>query len=233
MNLKQITNKLNIFGFNRFCPVCQKHARVFRDAGVPARKDVRCCHCGSLERHRLFWGYFEKELKKREPLSACRILHFAPESHIEKKIRSLSVGHYVTTDLFNDRVDVKSDIMNLPFEDNEFDLIICSHVLEHVQDDRIALKELKRVLRKGGIAVIMVPITSKITIEDPYEQDPKVRLEKFGQEDHYRRYGWDFDKRLQSGGFSFKHLKPEGLFSRNLVKKMRLQSSENAMYECL
>jgi SAM-dependent methyltransferase len=96
----------------------------------------------------------------------------------------------------------RADARELPFEDDSFDAILCVHVLEHVADDRAALRELRRVLRPRGWAVIQVPILRDKTIEDPAEQDPAQRLRRFGQDDHVRVYGEDFFDRLSEAGFT-------------------------------
>lgn len=98
-------------------------------------------------------------------------------------------------------VDRKEDITALSFEDESFDFIYCSNVLEHVPDDLAAMGELNRVLCRGGVAVIQVPIRGEVTFEDPSVTDEEERTRLFGQEDHVRYYGRDIAGRLQSAGF--------------------------------
>ena len=93
------------------------------------------------------------------------------------------------------------DITRLTFSDRNFDFVWCSHVLEHVPDDQIAMRELRRVLTDDGLCVVQVPIWRRTTYEDPAIVAPEARLEAFGQKDHVRLYGFDIETRLTSAGF--------------------------------
>lgn len=146
------------------CPICGyggPFVRLFSFAGP--RKHAECPKCGSLERHRLQF------LVMRESLGflsgkEVRMLHFAPEAFL-MQIFSSRFGRYETADLFMDGVDHKVDIQELPFEDGSYDFVFASHVLEHIGDDRRAIREIRRVLRPGGLAVLPVPIVCDKTIE--------------------------------------------------------------------
>jgi predicted SAM-dependent methyltransferase len=115
---------------------------------------------------------------------------------MEKKLRE-SPPRYMTADFQRPDVDVRLDIVSMPFADNAFKGIICSHVLEHVVDDRSAMRELSRVLDPDGWALVIVPIAARETYEDPAVVEPAARLREFGQEDHVRRYGLDVEQRLE------------------------------------
>lgn len=130
-----------------------------------------------------------------------RFLHLAPEPELQAHFEHLSSLCYVTLDLQMSNVDVHGDVTRLPFPDAAFDCIYASHVLEHVPDDRQAMRELRRVLRPGGWAILQVPITDDATFEDPSVTSPKERERLFGQWDHVRRYGPDYRDRLQEAGF--------------------------------
>ena len=110
---------------------------------------------------------------------------------------------YTSADLFSPIVDVKADILDLPFEDESFDIIFCNHVLEHIEDDTKAMSELYRVMKKGGWGIFQVPM--KNSLEKSYEdfsiKDPKERQKHFGQYDHVRWYGMDYFERLKNAGF--------------------------------
>jgi SAM-dependent methyltransferase len=121
---------------------------------------------------------------------------------LEKKLRKIIGKGYITADLFDQKVDLLMDITKIQFPDNFFDFIYCSHVLEHVPDDRQAMREFKRVLAINGVAFLNVPITTERTVEDPSISDPQERLRLFGQDDHVRRYGLDYVSRLEDAGFS-------------------------------
>lgn len=156
----------------------------------------------SLERHRLLWLYLKNET---DFFSAKKkTLHFAPEQAFYKCFKKMKNLDYVTTDLNSPLADVKADICNLPFKDNEFDIILCNHVLEHIQDDTKAMQELYRVLKVGGMGVFQIPqdLNRDITFEDHSITDKKERSKIFGQYDHVRIYGRDYFDKLRSVGFN-------------------------------
>ncbi len=131
------------------------------------------------------------------------IAHFAAESGFSDVVRKGAGNRrYVRVDLQSPLSDVHADICKLPFRDAEFDAVICNHVLEHIPDDRLAMRELRRILRPGGVAVLMVPFQpDRQTYEDPTVVDPERRTELFGQFDHVRLYGSDYLDRLRGAGF--------------------------------
>lgn len=181
-----------------FCPVCRSQPERF--AEHRGRKAARCPECGSLERHRFSVAVLEDRLK--DPSKLGRVLHFAPERAVGAYLRKRANRGYVTCDLSARRVDVNCDIANTPFADSEFDLIYCSHVLEHVPHDRSAMRELFRITKPGGMALIMVPIGAGPTDEDPAKAaSPELRKRYYGQDDHVRRYGMDIVERLEEARF--------------------------------
>lgn len=155
----------------------------------------------SLERHRQLWLYLKNETDFFS--NKYKVLHIAPEQEFLRKFRKMKNLDYTSADLFSPIVDVKADIVNLPFEDDSFDVIICNHVLEHIVDDRKAMSELYRVMKKGGWGILQVPMKNSLTktYEDFSITDPKERQKHFGQYDHVRWYGMDYFERLQSAGF--------------------------------
>jgi SAM-dependent methyltransferase len=163
--------------------------------------------CGSLERHRFAWLF----LRDRTDLldgRPKRVLHVAPEPCLAESLApSLGPG-YLTADLEDPRAMVRVDITAIDLEDASVDVVCCSHVLEHVVDDRRAMRELRRVLRPDGWALFSVPITASRTIEDPTVEDPEERLRLFGQGDHVRRYGPDVEERLREAGFDVTVVSP-------------------------
>ena len=160
-----------------------------------------CPRCFSLERHRIIWHFLVDNLdfinKKR------RMLHIAPEQCFYYKFRKLGNLDYTTADLESPLADILMDITEIPFEDERFDFIMCNHVLEHVKDDRKAMSELFRVLKKGGEAILQVPLDyqREFTYEDENVTSPEERKIKFWGRDHVRLYGRDYLKRLNKIGW--------------------------------
>jgi hypothetical protein len=179
------------------CPCCGESFRAFADQnGKPGE---RCPRCWSVSRNRFLYLYLREE-GLIDP--ALHVLHIAPEEGIHRHYKG-STG-YVAGDLIPSvRVRQTMTVEALPFADDCFDLVLCSHVLEHVTDDRLALREFHRVLRPGGRALLQHPIllTRATTDDDPSVTDPAERLRRFGQEDHVRLYGRDFDDRVREAGF--------------------------------
>ncbi|HLY47796.1 MAG TPA: class I SAM-dependent methyltransferase [Solirubrobacteraceae bacterium] len=130
-----------------------------------------------------------------------RILHIAPEPSLAAKLRT--IPGYISADLNPVRAMRTMDITAIPFADESIDVILCNHVLEHIPDDLAALRELRRVLVPDGVAYMQHPISyDRDTYEDPSIASEKGRLRAFGQEDHVRVYGRDFDTRLKAAGFA-------------------------------
>jgi SAM-dependent methyltransferase len=159
-------------------------------------------------------------------------LHIAPEQILEQKLRPLIGKGYITADLMQAYVDVKMDITDINSPDAYFDFIYCSHVLEHVPDDLKAMREFRRVLADGGIAILLVPITAEKTIEDLSVQDPKERRRLFGQEDHVRKYGPDYVFRLENAGFNVEVLEPEDFLDAREIERMGITPAAGVIYVC-
>jgi SAM-dependent methyltransferase len=147
-----------------------------------------------------------------------RVLHFAPESSLEGRFREHPNLDYVSMDLHGRGAMVRGDITDIDAPDDSFDFILCSHVLEHVPDDRKAMRELVRVLRPDGRAVVVVPIKRDDTYEDPSITDPHERDRIFGR-DHVRICGRDYRDRLSAAGFAVQEIDyAEGLAPEVLTR---------------
>ena len=183
------------------CPCCGGTFEGFGQYGLTPRKNARCPDCGAKERHRLLWLY----LKNRTNLFAdkLKVLHFAPEQSFGKTLAAQPNLEYVSADLSSGRAMVKADITGTPFPSNAFDVVLCSHVLEHVPDDGAAMREVYRMLKPGGWAILQIPIdlNREKTYEDERITSPEERERAFGQHDHVRVYGRDYKRRLQNAGF--------------------------------
>jgi predicted SAM-dependent methyltransferase len=194
------------------------------------RQDAECVHCGALERHRLLWLFLQKktDLFDGKPK---KMLHVAPEPCFESRFKEQLAGDYLTADLLN-RAMVKMDITDIQYASESFNVIYCSHVFEHVPDDRQAMREFFRVLKSNGWAILLVPITSEKTYEDFSIVDPKERLRAFGQEDHVRRYGPDFVERLREAGFAVEITKVSDLAGREDAVRMGLTPDSGDIFYC-
>lgn len=217
------------------CPLCKgTFSRWKGDATIGS-----CPYCGSASRHRLLKLSLQDEWTRHPP--QVDILHFAPEWGTQRDLRlDPHVRRYVTADLGARGVDVHCDITHMDFPSETFDIVLCSHVLEHIPNDRQAIHELYRVLRPGGIAYIQVPYRSTAcTDEDPTVTSPAEREKRFGQFDHVRVYGTDLADRLREAGFVVDELRPVremaeqdvvrwGLWDDNIFRCQRLASAERS-----
>ena len=213
------------------CPFCGGHFREFLPTGVIPRANARCLSCRSLERHRLAWLY----LRDRTNLLSdnLRLLHFAPEKCLQRAFRSIPNVEYFSVDLDSALAMLTMDITSIPCQENSFDAIFCSHVLEHIIDDGRAMSELFRVLRPGGWAILQVPIdlSRGETFEDRHIVSPEEREHVFGQWNHVRVYGRDYTDRLEKSGFAVRvdgYVKELG---DDLVRKYGLDRTEE-IYFC-
>ncbi|WP_426090945.1 class I SAM-dependent methyltransferase [Flavobacterium sp. DSR3-2] len=231
-------------------PIDGKSFKMFLPYGYGTqRNNVLSPSTLSLERHRLLWLYLNKEtdffqpelvsgssvanikrikLRDAETNSALKVLHFAPEQAFYKLFRNQKNLDYTTTDLFSPLADVKADICNLPFEDNQYDVILCNHVLEHIPDDTKAMQELYRVLKPGGMAILQIPqdLSRATTFADDTITDQKERAKIFGQYDHVRIYGRDYFDKLRSIGFKVIEEDYTDKIAPELVKKYCLAKGE-------
>ncbi|MFA7444380.1 MAG: methyltransferase domain-containing protein [Flavobacteriaceae bacterium] len=189
---------------NRYTdPIDGRNFRKFLPYGYEnQRENVLSPSTLSLERHRLLWLYLQNETDFFT--TPKKVLHFAPEQAFYKRFRKQKNLDYTTTDLNSPLADVKADICNLPFKDEEFDVILCNHVLEHIPDDTKAMQELYRILKKGGMAILQIPqdLSREKTFEDNSITDRKERARIFGQYDHVRIYGRGYFDKLRSVGFT-------------------------------
>jgi SAM-dependent methyltransferase len=187
-----------------------------------------CPRCRSSERHRLAKVVLEPVIGP----TTDRIIHFAPERPVEKWLRAIG-KEYVSADLHSSRAMHQADLTHLPYEDGSFSLVWCSHVLEHIEADHLAMGEIYRVLSPGGAAVIMVPVYGDRTYEDASITTPEERLIHFKQRDHVRLYGRDIVDRLSGTGFQVE-IHTVAQVRQSLVEEMRLDyPSTREVYWCL
>ncbi|MCF6168288.1 class I SAM-dependent methyltransferase [Lutibacter sp.] len=180
----------------------------------------------SLERHRLLWLYLKNETTFFT--STKKVLHIAPEQCFLKQFKALSNLDYITADLNSPIADVKADICDLPFKENTFDIILCNHVLEHIENDKKAMSELFRVLKPEGMGIFQVPqdLNREKTYEDITITSPEERTKHFGQYDHVRIYGKDYFDKLRTVGFTVNEIDYSSTLPNNLIEKYCLVKGE-------
>jgi predicted SAM-dependent methyltransferase len=215
---------------NKFTdPIDEKSFKMFLPYGYgKQRNNVLSPSTLSLERHRLLWLWLQNETDFFSSSELKKVLHFAPEQEFYKRFKKQNNIEYVTTDLLSPLADVKADICNLPFADNDFDILFCNHVLEHIPDDTKAMQELYRVLKPGGMAVLQIPqdLKREKTFSDNSITDQKERAAIFGQYDHVRIYGRDYFDKLRSIGFEVEEVNYTSKIGADLVAKYCLASGE-------
>jgi len=192
------------WGRRHYCCVCESSLRLFQPLICGSYSDFQarlCPVCRSVVRLRFAWLVIrdKTDLLDGRPR---RMLHIAPERCLTLRFRKIPGLDYLSADLKSPLAMVKMDITQIQYPENSFDVIFCSHVLEHVPDDRKALRELYRVLRPGGWAVLMVPLRRRETLEDPSVTEPAERLKRFGYPDHVREIGFDYIERIREAGFT-------------------------------
>ncbi len=227
------------------CPYCQKSFSKFLPGGfdlpVLFEKEVVgagyrtnnvCPRCYSLDRDRLIYLFLQE---KTNMFSAkLSVFHVAPEGCIRALLTDLpNISYHAGVKYLEGYYyDLKTnliDITNAPFGDDEFDVIICNHVLEHIPEDWKAMREIYRMLKPGGWAILQVPISKilKETFEDPSIVKPEDRERVFGQFDHVRIYGQDYQSRLENAGFTVKVHNPFRDKWSVDIKKFAINPDEN------
>lgn len=214
-----------------FCPCCEGSFSKFLTFGLQRRPNAMCPKCLSLERHRLLWLYLKNQTNLLS--ASLKFLHVAPEYLLQKLLAALPNINYLSADLQPNQAMVQMDITDIQYQDNVFDAILCSHVLEHIPNDLKAMQELYRVLKPGGWAILQVPIEPKLekTIEGSPDLSPEERERLFGHHDHVRTYGRDYLERLEKAGFTVKVDSYAQHLGIEKMKKFGLMADED-IYFC-
>ncbi|MGB5965972.1 MAG: methyltransferase domain-containing protein [Sulfurimonadaceae bacterium] len=181
----------------------------------------------------MLWIFFKTRTNLFNGLQK-EMLHVAPEPVFQKLLSKQLGEGYLTADLYNPAAMVKMDITDIQYPDNTFDVIYCSHVLEHVDDDKKAMKEFYRTLKPDGWAILLVPILEGPTYEDPSITDPQERLKAFGQEDHVRKYGTDlvYLNRLKEAGFNVQITEASEFLDSEQITRMGITEAAQDIYYC-
>lgn len=212
------------------CPVCEKKFRKFLSYGsnVAHRENVLCPYDLTLERHRVMWLY----LKQKSDFFTkpnLKVMHIAPEQCFHGRFKKQKNLDYTTGDLLSPIADLHFDLHDIPLEDDQYEVIFCNHVMEHVKDDLQCMKELYRIMKPGGWGIMQVPIDASRTetYEDWSITSPEEREKHFWQYDHVRLYGLNYPKRLEEAGFKvdiidFSKELPTEVFERYRIPKSEL-----------
>lgn len=202
------------------CSLCGYEGH-FYPFGASPRLSAACARCGSVERQRLVVLWFKRNLPS---LAGQTVLHFAPEPSLKGFLQSLSPEAYKTADINPGRADYALNIEKIDLPDASFDVVVCNHVLEHV-DPAKALSEIHRILKPGGRAVLTVPLVDAWgdSYENPSVTTDEGREVHFGQRDHIRIFGRDFDHKIEAAGFALEVMTANGADSA----KYRLMPGES------
>ncbi len=211
------------------CPVCERSFSKFLSYGskVTHRDNVLCPYDLTLERHRLMWLYLnQKSNFFTKP--DLKVMHIAPEQCFHKKFQAQKNLDYTTGDLVSPIADLHFDLHDIPLEDNQYEVIFCNHVMEHVKDDLRCMQELLRIMKPGGWGIMQVPIdsTRTTTYEDDSITSPEEREKHFWQYDHVRLYGLNYPKRLEEAGFEVETIDYKKELSDAAFDRYRLMKSE-------
>jgi len=237
--IRKITSKKYI-GKGFLCPFCETEFNTFFPFGfdnevikkhniVGAGENLNgaCPSCRSNDRERHVFLHLQKHCKTLFT-EESRLLHIAPEKNLWEHFKKFKNIEYTSAGFDMQLASVKMDITKISQKNDYYDVIICNHVLEHIIDDKLAMSELFRVLKKGGFALLQVPISfnNEDTIEDSLVIDPDQREIFFGQSDHVRIYGRDYLTRLKDAGFKVQTFEAKEEFSKNEIEKYSLIPDE-------
>lgn len=217
-----------------YCSICDENFAFFNSCGEKSelfenrpvigggcRKKVVCPRCGANDRNR--WVDYCLEHYTDIYDIDKKVLHIAPEKSIERKMRETGFHGYITGDICPGVADDVVDITHMSYEDGSFDYLIINHVMEHVKDEDMALKEIFRVLKVGGAFIFSMPICTDLneTYESGRNMSDIERLREYGQKDHYRLYGGDVVSRVSKYGFSVKSFRPDEMLKETEIEKFR------------
>lgn len=243
VRLKLIVLKVQYWGMKYQCPLCNSNVKLLKPLGFGfpvllemqivggGKRYALCPVCNSSDRIRLNLVF----LKQNTDIFSkpIKLLHLAPEPALKNIFLKHKNIDYLTADLFQKNVMVKMDITNIQYPDQTFDAIICNHILEHIPDDHQAMKELFRVLKPGGWAILQVPFSKILnkTFEDSTVTTEVDRERVFGQKDHVRIYGLDYPDRLRRAGFKVTDYKwTEDINFENPGNRLGLNKEEIVFY---
>lgn len=189
-------------GDTYYCNVCDSRLSGWIYAGPVDHGNRVCPVCNSFGRQRLMALVLEQELQRVPASTKKTLLHFAPEIGLQRWIKAhFPRLIYLSADLCSTEVDMNLDVQSMDLPDGAIDIVLLSHVLEHVEDDARALREMHRVLTPGGMLFVQVPISGEAVTQEEKLDTPEKRLMRYGKTDHVRLYGEDIRVRLGDAGF--------------------------------
>ena len=211
-----------------YCPVCGNRSRyLMHRTNAPGGE--LCPICFSRARHRFSWLFMTRKMRL-DDFTTRRFLHLAPEVEFTRRFKSLPGLAYSSADLGHPGAMHRLDLTAIDRPDASFDAIYCSHMLEHIPDDRKAMRELERTLAAAGWLLVQVPLDKDSpTKEDFSVVDPKQREREFGQWDHVRVYGMDIAERLAEAGFEVKIWTAEQILSARELETMSIPADETLL----
>lgn len=209
----------------------------YKVAGGGYKKNAQCPNCLSVDRSRLLYLFFK--LRTNVYKNKTAILHISPNKEIAGVLTGDTITQTVGSiepEMYQEFNAIYQDVQKMDFPDKSFDVVICCHVIEHVDNDRQAMAEIFRVLKPGGFAVLQVPLAINLetTIEDKTLATDKERKLKFGQTDHVRLYGLDYLEKLKSVGFRVALDNPykNKWLPEDELKRHRLDPIEDVIMAC-
>jgi len=197
--------KIALKGGNVYCCICKKSYLTFLPSGDEPQAHARCPGCNSIDRHRQISILSNAIIAQNN--NCINLLHIAPEVSLSEAFRKNKKVNYYAIDKFESGYHYPKyvqamDLTDLKFQNGFFDLVICSHVLEHIEEDTLAIQNILRVLKSNGICYLVVPYFPELekTYQNPSTNTDALRFLHYGQHDHVRKYGTDFRDRLTKAG---------------------------------
>ena len=177
----------------RRCPCCGWTGLRFRMIAFVEymRGDARCPACGSLERHRAL-SYFYPSFFRSLPRTPGRTIHFAPEQSLVSSIKPFCGAYQTSSYPTQGFADLNLDLSKLDLPDESCDLLVMNHVLNCVPDDRPVIREMVRVLTRGGSVLVTTGLKEGRTFEHPRASNQTYR--DYGIDDLASRFS-PFDVR--------------------------------------
>jgi SAM-dependent methyltransferase len=227
-SIRYRVNSQRYRGTRYYCPVCENGISEYL---INDNHIAFCPICDSSERHRVDWLFFSGHTNLFDGISK-KLLHVAPELFFADKFSEIDGVGYVSIDLEDPRAMLKMDLTDIQFPDNQFDVIYCSHVLEHIEEDRKAIGELVRVTTPGGWGLLQVPVTTEITYENPAIVSPEERNRVYGHPGHVRLCGKDYIDRIREVGWETEVVLAKDFISEEEFDRYGILNKERYIFFC-